>query len=332
MAADADGNIFYIHGNAVPARDTAVDWTRPVDGTTSRTEWRGYHDLADLPQALNPASGWLQNTNSTPYLASGDEMSATSHPRYMAPEADNARARRSRAILSADSAWTLEKLATAAFDTRVEIADAEIDRLTREWEEVGGTNPQRAFRLDPVMDRLRAWDRVSTVTSTEMTLFMTWQERIRTGEYEGAYGRFRALEDAVALMQRDHGSTEVEWGSVNRLQRPPIAPVPAFNDDHHSLPVAGAPGWTGVIFAFAGRQPPGSVRRYGTSGHTWVSVVELAGPPVARSVVTFGQSGDRNSDHWFDQAALYARGEMKPAPFTPADVAASARRTYRPGR
>lgn len=332
MYADSAGNIFYLHGNAVPVRDTTFDWTRPVDGTTSRTEWRGYHELDQLPQWLNPPSGWLQNSNSTPYRAgSAEAMDASTFPRYMAPEADNARARRSRAILDADSSWTLDELTAAAFDTRVEIADAELDALVREWEEIGGTNPERAYLLDRPLDRLRAWDRVSTVDSEEMTLFVTWQERLRSGEQDGAYARFRAFENALDRMRSVHDTIWVSWGSVNRLQRPPLSRVPTFNDDHHSLAVAGAPGWTGMIFAFYSQRQPGTLKRYGTMGHTWVSTVELASPVNARSVVTFGQSGDRSSPHWFDQAPLYARGEMKRAWFTREDVLANARRVYSPG-
>jgi len=334
MAADTAGNIFYIHGNAVPVRDTAFDWTRPVDGATATTEWRGLHGIDDLPQLLNPPSGWLQNTNSTPYLAGSHvPVDVGRYPRYMAPEPDNARARRSRAILDADTAWTLDELARAAFDTRIEIADMEIDALVREWEEIGGTNPDRAYRMDAMMDRIRGWDRVSTVESTGMTLFMYWQERLRSGDFTGAYARFRAFEDAVAAVQRDHGTLDVAWGELNRLQRPrqPGRP-PVFNDDHHSLPIAGAPGWTGAIFAFTSSRPDGLARRYGTSGHTWVSVVEPGAEPMAYSVVTFGQSGDRDSAHWFDQAELYARGAMKRAWFTRADVLANARRTYSPGQ
>jgi acyl-homoserine-lactone acylase len=331
MYADRSGSIGYVHGNAVPRRDPAFDWTRPVDGNTSATEWRGYHDLDELPQLLDPPSGWLQNTNSTPFLATagGSNIDPADYPEYMAPEQDNARARSSRRLLEEERAWTLEMLAHAAFDTYVMDAGDEISRLVREWEEVGGQNPHRAMLMDDALDVLREWDHRSTVESEAMTLYVVWQERLRAGE-GGAFAAFRALEDAVTRLQRDFSSVRVPWGHINRLQRVHTSGREPFRDDVPSFAVPGAEAWTGVIFRFTAPATP-SGRRYGVSGHTWVSVVEL-GPEVrSRSIVQFGQSADPASRHYFDQAPLYSRGELKPAWFTREDVQANAARVYRPG-
>lgn len=332
LYADVEGNIYYLHGNAVPARDTSFDWRRPVDGNDPRTEWRGYHPISELPELLNPATGWIQNTNGTPFQATGEgyNLDPADYPGYMAPEPDNGRARASRRLLAGDSAWTFAEWARAAFDTHVTEADDEIEALAREWEEVGGQNPGRARAVDAIVDSLRAWDRVAAVESTPTTLFMLWQEHLRGAAVTGELRRFRALEETLAELRRDWGAELVPWGEVNRLQRVHTSGREPFSDDEPSLPVAGAPGFAGVIFRFEARRSPGTRRRYGTSGHTWVSVVELAPEVRSRSVVTFGQSAHPESPHWFDQAPLYARGELKPGHFTDRDVQANAVRTYSP--
>jgi acyl-homoserine-lactone acylase len=334
MYADTAGNIYYVHGNAVPRRDASFDWTRPVDGNTAATEWQGYHELNELPQLLNPASGWLQNTNSTPFLATGagDNLDRAAFPSYMAPEPDNARARSSRRLLEREAAWTFEAWERAAFDTYLIDAGPAIALLVREWEEVGGESPFRAMAVDAAIDLLRAWDRVSTTESEAMTVFVLWQERFRSAGYTGRHAAFRALEDAVAALRRDFGTPHVAWGDVNRLQRIHSSGAEPFRDDAPSLPVPGADSWTGVIFRFTTQPGPDGRRRYGVSGHTWVSIVELRPEVRSRSIVQFGQSADPASPHYFDQAPLYVRGEMKPAWFTRMDVSAQGRRVYRPGQ
>jgi acyl-homoserine lactone acylase PvdQ len=334
MYADRDGHILYVHGNAVPQRTPGFDWRHPVDGSDPRTDWLGYHELAELPQLLDPPSGWIQNTNSTPFLATaeGHNLRRDDYPAYMAPESDNGRARVSRAILGADSSWTFEEWARAAFDTRVIEADEHIPAIIDEWERLGANDPERTLRLDSAVHELRAWDRVSAVASVPMTLFLLWLERMRRpGADTAAFARAAALEQVIARLERDWGTQRVPWGDINRLQRIHTSGDGEFDDARPSLPVAGAPGWAGIVFNFTTRAGPDGKRRYGTSGHTWVSVVEF-GPRVrARSVVTYGQSADPGSPHFFDQAALYAEGRLREAWFWREDVERQTVRSYRPG-
>ena len=118
----------------------------------------------------------------------------------------------------------------------------------------------------------------------------------------------------------------VPWGEVNRLQRPPSNDASAFADSLPSRPVGGAPGWLGSVFSYH-TEPLGTAgRRYGVSGNTFVKVIEF-GPVVrGRSVLVFGQSGDPDSPHYFDQAALYANRSFKPAWFAREAVEAHAAR------
>jgi penicillin amidase len=334
MVADRDGNILYVHGNAVPRRDAALDWTVPLDGADSTAEWRGYHALDELPQLLNPGSGWLQNTNATPFLATaeGFNLRPEDYPSYMAREADNGRARVSRAILAADSAWTFEAWERAAFDTRVLEADTAIPPLVDEWERLGAVDPERAYQIDPALDSLRAWNRVSTIESVPMTWFVMWLERMRQADpHAGEWPRLSALEHVLAELRAQWGRTEVAWGEVNRLQRIHTGGAEPFDPARPSLPIAGAPGWAGIVFNFSARPGPDGKQRFGTSGHTWVGIVELAPRVRSRTIVTFGQSADPASPHFFDQAPLYARGEMKDAWFHADEVERAARRSYRPG-
>jgi penicillin amidase len=110
MYADRDGNIFYIYNGAVPRRSTKFDWTKPVDGSDPETEWQGYHAMEELPQLTNPATGFTQNCNQTPFTTTTDgNPQKEKFPPYMVREQDNARARISRRILEKEAKSLYDK-------------------------------------------------------------------------------------------------------------------------------------------------------------------------------------------------------------------------------
>jgi len=345
MYADADGNIGYVYNSAVPRRDSSIDWRSPVDGSDPGTEWGEYHPLEDLPQVWNPPSGWLVNTNSSPMVVTDPVPYARDDfPPYMiGSETDNARARSSRRVLDGLEGATFDDFAAAVWDTRLSMADSIVSLLRAEWDRLEAADSAPAglaagsparVRLGEAVDRLEAWDRVADAESVETTWFVVGLERWWLANREGASGPYSHLETLAGTLgglESAHGTTEVAWGEVMRLQRPPSDDPEDFSDDRPSLAVGGAPGWAGSVFVFQSRELGTVERRYGTNGNTFVKVIEF-GPTVGgRSVVVFGESGDPASPHFFDQAPLYAGQRFKDAWFTREEVEANAVESYRPG-
>ncbi|MFM7078074.1 MAG: penicillin acylase family protein [Planctomycetaceae bacterium] len=189
------------------------------------------------------------------------------------------------------------------------------------------------------MEALWAWDCVSTVDSVPMTLFVLTFDRVmqmvKKLDILGS-PRVRALEATINDLEAQHGTWQVPWGEINRLQRIHGSEIDgegrgAFSDDEPSLPVAGSPGPVGIVFNFYARPQEGQKRRYGVAGHSYVGVVELGNPIRSSTVLQFGQSGDPQSPHWFDQAPLYAAGRFKRSPFTAEEVSNEASEPYHPG-
>jgi acyl-homoserine-lactone acylase len=330
MYADRDGNILYIYNHAIPRRSLAYDWSQPVDGSDPETEWHGYHSLDELPQFLNPASGYLQNTNSTPFMATdGIEVGREDFPPYMVGgETDNRRAQNSRRVLRQLNDVTLDDFARAVLDTRLIAADEWLDDLFAAFERLERDDPAAAARLAGPVAALRGWDRTAAKASAATTLFVRWSESVNPDRMRQSDRWLEALAEAVERLEADWGTWEVPWGEVNRIQRPDASGRLPFDDALPSLPAAGAPGWLGSVFTFHTQRAEGGKRHYGVHGNSFVKVIEFAPDVRSHSIFVFGQSGDPASPHYFDQAELYSAKAFKPAWFSREDVEAHAQRTY----
>jgi acyl-homoserine-lactone acylase len=343
--ADADGTIAYFHGNFIPKRNPSFDWTRPVDGSDPATEWQGLLSVDESPMLLNPASGWLYNTNNWPWTAAGpSSQKKADFPAYVETGSENARGTHAIKVLENRKDFTLDRLVAAAYDGYLPAFETQIPPLIAAWDRLPAGDALREKTAEPIA-MLRAWDYRWAVNSVPTTLAVYWGEE--TGR-RGQGGRsdtpaadvggtspeplVRALATVCDRLTADFGTWKTPWGEVNRYQRLTGDIVQVFTDAGPSIPVAFTSSRWGSLASFGARTYKGTKKMYGTSGNSFVAVVEFGDRVRAKAVSAGGQGGDPASRHFGDQAERYATGNLREVYFYRADVEKNVERKYTPGK
>ncbi|HEX8063760.1 MAG TPA: penicillin acylase family protein [Allosphingosinicella sp.] len=346
--ADAEGNIAYHHPHFIPVRDDRFDYTKPVDGSDPRTDWRGLHALSEAPRVLNPSNGWIQNTNNWPFSAAGaNSPRQRDFPRYMDSWGENSRGVHAIQLLSREKRFTLEGLRRAAYDPYQPAFARLIPGLIRSWDGLPASDRLKARLAGPVAE-LRRWDYRWSADSVANTLAMFWGEALRSAakapdwddgvwiderlDRLPAARKLEALDAAVAKLDTDFGGWHTPWGEINRFQRLTGDIAHPFSDAGQSIPVAFSSARWGSLASFGAAPRNGSKRWYGTSGNSFVAVVEFGPRLRALAVTAGGESGHPGSLHFNDQAERYAKGDLREVYFYPEQLRGHTEKAYRPGQ
>jgi acyl-homoserine-lactone acylase len=346
--ASADGDIAYFHANFIPKRDPKFDWMKPVDGSNPATEWGEVLSVDESPLVHNPASGWLYNTNNWPYSAAGaNSPKPKDFPKYVESGGENPRGIHAIRVLEGKKDFTLGSLITAAYDSYLTAFDPLLPPLFAAYDKAPASDSLKT-KLSEQIATLRSWDRRWSATSVPTALAVFWGEdlwrRVRAdaeSEEMSVYdfmakratpaqllGALAAASDTLAA---NFGSWKTPWGDINRFQRLTGDIVQPFNDSGPSIPVGFTSSRWGSLASFGARPYKNTKKWYGTSGNSFVAVVEFGDSVKARAVTAGGESGDPKSPHFNDQAQRYSTGDLRDVYFYPAQLQGHTARTYNPG-
>jgi acyl-homoserine-lactone acylase len=348
LFADDKGETAYLHPQFIPKRDDRFDYTKPVDGSDPATDWKGLTDLADTPRVLSPAIGWAYNSNNAPWTAAGPQSPRKADfPRYMDQVGDNPRGPHALRILTGASGLTLDGLLAKAFDPYLTAFARLVPTLVAAYDATPDDDPMKTRVKDQVA-ALNAWDCKWGAASTETSLAVFWGEALWAkaapaakasgmsvwdymAEKSPPADKLAALAEASDRLTADFGNWKTPWGEINRFQRLNDDIVQTFHDDKPSIPVPFTSAQWGSLASFGARRYPNTKRYYGTSGNSFVAVVEF-GPKVrARAVTAGGESGHPESPHFNDEAERYASGNLRQVYFWPEQLKGHTERVYRQG-
>jgi acyl-homoserine-lactone acylase len=326
--ADQGGNIWYLFNGRIPIRPAGYDWENTVRGDTSRSEWFAVRPVSELPQLLNPKSGYVQNSNDAPWYANLEQtIDRKPFAGYLPLDGVTWRGEESLKMLSTQKALTLDRLIAKKFDSTLVIADRlKADLLAAL---AGDARWRDAVRM------LKAWDNTLEPASRGSVLFsLWWDEYSRSvprpfktlwsaaNPIKTPAGLFdvpaavAAFERAATALTNTFGALDVAWGDVHRVKRGTV-----------DLPLGGGDSTLRNVTYTRSADGTGLA----SGGDTYVLVVEFGETPRAYSVTTYSQASDPRSPHFNDQLALYANKQLKRAWFSAQDVDAHTKSRYRPG-
>jgi len=343
MVADTSGNIYYQRTGRVPRRPSGYDWSKPVDGSTSATEWKGLHPASDHLQVLNPPQGYMQNCNIPPDVMMVDSpFSSEKTLSYIYGSSGghtNQRGARAVQLLHADSSVTVEEALGYAVDVHPYGVERWLEVIKQANAEFGEFHQSNSDYTAGIKDLL-PWDGELRRDSTAALKYYYWRKQIiedygdeavsdaasRIDYHLAALGKpapaielsdeeFGAAVDsfasAMAKLKADHSSLNATYGDTFRVGR-----------DDVSWPLGGGSGAGLTTLRNVGYGPErDDHRRWGSHGQTSTQIVVLSKPIRSWTYVPIGQSDRPDSAHYRDQAEkLFSPRKLKPTWWLPKDL------------
>jgi len=334
--ADADGNIVLYYNARIPNLPHEPTGDTAAVANSAADIWSEIAPWESLPLYVNPPGGYIQQANDTPDYVN---LNVVLDRDTVAPNLPEPRLRlRSQLsfdLLHNDRVLSLEDVVELKHSPRMLAAERVLDDLLSA---VAATEPTPS--LAEALAVLTTWNRTADAGSRGGVLFKQWMTRYLqvtdTAVYRapwspdapastpygiGSPGRaVAALRMATEELESDGIALDTRWGDLHRVIRGDV-----------DEPVSGCEGGLGCFRTLSFAQTEDG-RRAANRGDGWIFAVEFGDQPRGFSVLAYGQSRLEDSPYYDDQAAMFARGEMKSILWTDAAIDAGEVRRYRPGQ
>lgn len=312
--ADRAGHILYLDNGLLPkhAGGDLKYWSAPVPGDTSTTLWKDVHSYDDMPKLLDPATGFVQNANDPPWLATWPRaLDPKAYPAYVAPVGPmSQRAQMSVKLMTKTPKISFDDFISRKLTTTSLMAERILPELLNAAAGSDDDDVKAATAL------LKGWDYRFEPGSRAALLFETWAALFAPKNFtdqtnyavkwtlDDPLATPRGLKDpaaAVTMLKQAVAKTKQLYGAIDR----PFGDVSRFHIGNVSVPGNGGFGNAGV-FRTMTWGPMKNGERTPVHGETWVSMVEFGTPMKAVGLMSYGNSSQPGSKHNSDQLQLLA--------------------------
>ena len=320
--ADRKGNSMFVHNSLTPKRVSGYDWTQYLPGDKSNLIWDSYMAFDDLPQVINPKSGYLHSANQTPFnvTAQGDNPIKTNYriedgfPTRMTNRADRG----------------LELLAELGPISEQEFYAIKHDKsFSKNSRSMRFINKLIALDLgaaEPLYQDaqqvIAQWDRDTNIENRGAALSSCVIGSEWLAEQKGLPepDAMSELIRCANLLMAKTGRLDPLWGDVSRHVRGDL-----------NLPVGGGPDTLRAIYGL-GMEDDGFLTNVAGDGLYYLLSWDANGEQKVRGIHQYGAATlDETSPHYADQAQDYVDEVLHDPLFNTANRADKIKRRYRPG-
>tara|TARA_B100000482_G_scaffold79958_1_gene57019 strand:+ start:2023 stop:4089 length:2067 start_codon:yes stop_codon:yes gene_type:complete len=322
--ADKDDNIFYISNGLIPKRNNKYKWTDVLPGNTSETLWTEYYKTSELPQVINPKSGYIYNANHSPFKSTSlnENPNPQNFNSNMGFETfDNNRSTRIFELIESINAIDYKDFKTIKYDNKF---PTPFNYNFMDINNIMEMDPKNYPEISDLLEQIQKWDRVTDANSTGAGAYaMFYYTLAEKYFYKSYYDRnfskdliADCLKDVKEKMIKYFNSSTVKLGEYQKLVR-----------GNKEMPIFGMPD---VITAMtASKYRNGKIQV--THGESYIQLVKFSNKGVEiESIISYGSSDHKDSPHYNDQMELYSKFKTKKMSFDKDYVLKNAKTTYNP--
>ncbi|MFN8291931.1 MAG: penicillin acylase family protein [Chitinophagaceae bacterium] len=323
--ADRYDTIFYISNGKMPRRnpDPAYNWKSTLPGNTSATLWTEFKPITELPQYVNPPSGYLFNNNHSPFLATDPayNLDPKKYDRNDGYELyNNNRSKRVTELINGDRV-DYERFKQIKFDRQL---PAQL-QYPYGIDSMFNLDPDPYPALQEVIRNFKSWDKKAWADSKGAAIFLITYHYL-ADKLKGTPARQITKAESVETyqyvndyMMKNFGKTDLTLGDIQKLVR---------GDDER--PAWGIPDVICPSFT----EPYKNGMRKVTGGDAYICLVRYpkdGSLPQIESINTFGASMNPASPHFKDQMTMFQNQQLKKMTLDKKEVLKKAEKVYHPG-
>ncbi len=318
--ADRYDTIYYISNGRIPIRDPKYDWKGTLPGNTSATLWTSLHPLSDLPQVLEPASGFVYNTNHSPFHSTeGTDNPVIKDPTMGYETNENNRSLRFAELLASYPKVSFDDFKRIKFDRQYPAKFA----FSSNIDSFFLLNPADYPEISDLIINLKQWNRNSEIESIGAATFLEIYQAIYTAHRSYLRNKIITKEEAVSILKeakdsmlKDFGRTNLQLGDIQKLVR-----------GEKEFPLGGLPDVLAPSYSIPYKN--GMVKD--NQGDAYIELVRFTkSGPVIESLNVYGASARKDSPHYTDQMEMFTHQQTKSMTLNKEEVYKHAEKIYHP--